>query len=96
MKRSISTLLFAALLAVSATSANNSTGTRETTTTIGSIQDRFGNKIELSVVEKKGSKKAVIWVADDYIIETVRLEASKDKLRTLKTIIENTLEELDR
>lgn len=70
-------------------------GKRESRTEIGEIKT-YGGAVSLIVTTRaNGSKDAMLYTRDEYVIESVALRMSKHNLRRLIALCEETLEELD-
>jgi len=67
---------------------------KEVKTTIGEWSNLSG-KIVFSIQEENARKKGVIWVCDNHIVDTNLFMVQKKDLLMLKSLIDETLGELE-
>jgi hypothetical protein len=71
-----------------------SVSARETETQIGKWQTYSGS-IKFSVVDKDGSKRAVLFISDKHVIETNYFSVNKADLEKIRALIDKTIQELE-
>lgn len=68
---------------------------KETRTVIGIWKAYTGGKIQFSVLDKNGNKKAYIWIRDKHSIKNNLFFVNKADLEKIKALIDETIQELE-